>query len=571
MPAFKGNNSMKRKGGPLDSKKQKQPQKQQPQKSATPTQQPRPRKNGATVTDGKRIWNQLRQHNNTREQTEQCMEELMGILAGKSHEIALQHDGSRLVQAALQFGSGADRSAVVRELVLQADVAELCRSQYAHFVVLKALKYGSREHVASILAKLRGHVPKLAVHAVASKVIEAVFQQQHQQCSNHTKELKQELYGPHISLFASDTLQKLDGKPPSLQACIQLFPTKRDVTVEFVRNVVQKGLEKQLYGCTFFQDYLLEYMHVVDGGEIRQLAATAADQTIHLLTSKSGSHCAALLASYGTAKERKRMLKSIKGYSRSGLLHSHAYLAVLRLVQVTDDTVAVQKNVLQELWALSDDKGDAPLLELALSDTASKLFLMILAESTEKILDPYELSVLFPNPVVLEDGKEVSTSRKAEAVRRTELLQYVREPLIRLCSSNDAEIVNKLLRSVPGSAVLQHVFTALQQPSSVADAVLNVCEASLLEKDETTSVFEDKRAHRTIKNLILTGDNFATQFLERFGNRLMVIAASNRGAFVVAALCKKCSTSKQLSKGQIVTWSTQKGPTAGFEALLKAL
>ena len=87
----------------------------------------------------------------------------------------MQHDASRMVQAVLQFGDGEERLETVRELCCSNDdgnkeqssgggggggavnnLAELCKIQYAHFVVLKMIKYCARdEECVRLIVKVR--------------------------------------------------------------------------------------------------------------------------------------------------------------------------------------------------------------------------------------------------------------------------------------------------------------------------------------------------------------------------------------------------------------------------------
>ena len=466
------------------------------------------RKHADIVVEGKRLWNQLRCKGNTIEQTRSLLDELMPLITGKVPEIALQHDASRVVQAAIQFGNTPERQQIVRELCA-ADggkgnssnssnaIVELCKSQYAHFVVLKIIKYcsGSDGHhsdcMKQITSKLKGHMAKLAVHATASRVVQSLWE--HLATTTTHREqwatLKLDFYGPQFALFAPDTLQKLkqnaskEGNKntavvvPTLSAILKLYPDQKDATLDFVKRLVYKGMEKQLYGLGYFHTLLLEYLQCSSTLEIRAVAGTASDHALHLLSGRAGTHVVALLASYGTAKDRKRLCKSLKGFARSGLLHRDAYLAILRLVQVTDDCVLIQKNILQELLVVpstsvttttttlaehsktkeakqqSDEKVESPLLEFALSDSASKLLLMLLidegTDAWNKMLDPYERQVLFANPTVMEQGQPVPTSKKEPAARRLELLPIMREPLVELCSRH----ADQLLRSIQGSAV----------------------------------------------------------------------------------------------------------------------
>jgi len=82
----------------------------------------------------------------------------------------MQHDASRVVQAVLQYGTPEQRLEVVKELA-SADVAgsgkkgsctnslaELCKVQYAHFAVLKIIKYCYKEkECVKIVVKVRKH------------------------------------------------------------------------------------------------------------------------------------------------------------------------------------------------------------------------------------------------------------------------------------------------------------------------------------------------------------------------------------------------------------------------------
>lgn len=103
------------------------------------------RKHAEAVLEAKKIWNKLRQKNNSKDEVGKMMEDLMKLIRGKANEIALQHDASRVVQAALQFGSDEQRKEVLEELCKEGNLFELARNQYAHFVVLKAIKYSEKD------------------------------------------------------------------------------------------------------------------------------------------------------------------------------------------------------------------------------------------------------------------------------------------------------------------------------------------------------------------------------------------------------------------------------------------
>ena len=120
------------------------------------------RKHASTVLQSKEIWNELRKKSNDKETITKLVTELHSTLKGKCMEVTMQHDASRCVQGVLQFGNEVQRREVVMELCEAGsgsdgksgekknqtiNLAELCKIQYAHFVVLKMIKYCFRDDV----------------------------------------------------------------------------------------------------------------------------------------------------------------------------------------------------------------------------------------------------------------------------------------------------------------------------------------------------------------------------------------------------------------------------------------
>ena len=402
-----------------------------------------------------------------------------------------------------------------------------------------------------------------------------------------TAVLKQEFYGPHFALFAADVVNQ-ETSVPDLACHLKKSPDKKEVALNFVRGILNKGIEKSLFGYTYYQDLFAEYVANCSPKEVRDIAPSVVDHSIHFLSSKAGTRVVAACAAYGTAKDRKRIMKSLKGFTRSALLHRDAYLAVLRLVQVTDDTVSTHKNIFNELLSAPDTEEESskpPLLEIALDDRACKLFLMLLVSNElawKKMFDPYELPLMEPNPTVLEGGKEVPTSRKDPETRREELMQHLQKPLIEICKEHTRE----LLFSMSGSALIREVYNSLH-PEGLVDAVVDVCESELNGGGEEgdLSLFEDRVGHLAMKNLILCdvegGDSgrksLAREFFTKMQDRLLDVAKSNRGAFVLAAMCAvpdvRDDAVKHLKKktAALKKLADKSKASAGYEALLKCL
>jgi len=196
----------------------------------------------------------------------------------------------------------------------------------------------------------------------------------------------------------------------------------------------------------------------------------------------------------GGAKERRRVLKSMKGHALQLLTHRDAYLAIMRLVEVTDDTVALQKGLLAELCdetvqekfaanpSLEDEKeeddnekGDeasahsVPLAQVALHNNGSKLLLRLLAPANTKYQGPEELGTM---------ERPSASSKKDPSRRRQEVLAFLREGLesacvqharILLMSRSGCSVVVEVIRMWRSAAVIEAVAAAAAGPGESED------------------------------------------------------------------------------------------------------
>ncbi len=402
-----------------------------------------------------------------------------------------------------------------------------------------------------------------------------------------TTPLKHELYGPQYSLFASTTIPENKAKPDKdtslspLKSFVDSRPDKREAILAHLQTILQKGLDKSLTGFAYFHSLLQDYVSIASPNDIRDFLTPAlVDHTLHLLSTRAGTRVVAECAAYGTVKDRKKMLKCLKGYTRSSLLHRDAYLAILRVVDVMDDTVLVNKMLLAELHQNpnadaskeQDEETSSPILDLILSDTGSKFLLLLLvpkddlpitddsinpsAKRWQKYLDPYEREVLHQNPTVTEHGESVPTSKKDDETRRQELVVYLKDLLTDACTKHTEE----MMRSPVGSRVLSEVCEAFPS-EEIFSSILQACAASMQdamsdsdEEKNELSMFEDPVGHLVLKHLFLheskkTLDeddlSFSHMFYSKFHEEFGKIASSNRGAFVLAALLKvQCVMSK---------------------------
>lgn len=271
--------------------------------------------------------------------------------------------------------------------------------------------------------------------------------------------------------------------------------------MDHMRDLIQKFVQKQLLEFTYVHHLLYEYTQElqlvaqqgVSGGtssgssstttaadaanevkknqaRIDELINQLADSAPKLLSTKPGAKVMCFVITYSSAKDRKRIIKSLKGHCLESLLHDSAFLGIMRLVDVTDDTVNIQKSFFDELkvtdqaikyTASGEVKGrqEQPWLSIAKHPNASKLLLRLLAPQ-RRHLEPDEEGIFQVTS---------SQSKKDPELRRKEHLAYLRQVLVKIFSQYTEELV----RSRSGSKILEAMIQ-VYHPKELVENVAKV-------------------------------------------------------------------------------------------------
>lgn len=257
---------------------------------------------------------------------------------------------------------------------------------------------------------------------------------------------------------------------------------------------------------------------------MNDLVAQLADSAPKLMSTKPGARLMTTVVSFASAKDRKRILKTLKGHALESILHDSAYLGEhiyqycieLRVLTVRgSDHAAVGRDrrygeraevsfggdsidlccceVLGH-WrrargvAAAAPAGDGfaqvrppgpPATPLAADRRYATLLPSYPPPSLPHLLPHLPLQespedsyhYLEPEDEALFDMERTnpSSSKKPPDLRRREHLAYLRAPLLAVC----ARYTEQLARSRPGSKVLEAVVKAFK-PAAVVDAIARV-------------------------------------------------------------------------------------------------
>lgn len=480
------------------------------------------------------LWEKMRRRDIVKDDRSKLITEAIQKMRGKIPEIATSHVSSRILQTCVNYCSQEEKDVVFEEL--RPHLLTLSTNAYAVHLVKKMLDNASKKQLEWFVSSLHGHVAPLLRHMVGSVVVEHTFQLGN---AAQKRRLLLELYSPELQLFKDLTLSNEGG----LLDIITKLGLQKSAVLLHMATVIQPILEKGIIDHSIIHTLLAEYFTIADKSSateiIQQLSSALLLRMIH---TKEGSKVGILCVKHGTAKERKKIVKGMKGHIGKIAFDQYSGLVLICILSVVDDTKLLSKIVISELQTNLRDlvlnkNGRRPLLQLlnpdcnkylspsdiaALAFTASSLCakaevpLKMTAHENETndgtaAVDPDD-SVDNENIVKL-----TGVGKKDPCLRRYELLvkSGLAESLIDTCIGN----VEELLRSNFGKDVLYEVVhggsdAILHQSLSDKLAKLHEAIASVAanpKKDESGEehVFENFHASRTIRKLILSCPAFA--------------------------------------------------------------
>lgn len=244
--------------------------------------------------------------------------------------------------------------------------------------------------------------------------------------------------------------------PANLSALLSSLPEKSSPILDHMRDLIQKLVEKNLTQFNYTHQLIYEYaVHAENTpSRVADMLNMLLSHVGHLVVTKPGAKVVCMLVTHSNAKERKTIMKAFKGKMVEYLCHSSAYLPVMRLVQVTDDTVNVHKTLLEEIRSTSVPEqytptGEAivafpPLVTIAKHANGKKFILQVL--STQR-------QYLEPDEKELFSEENVTTSKKTFAARNLANMTYLQQSLISVCQSYASD----LMVCAHGSRVLEEV------------------------------------------------------------------------------------------------------------------
>ena len=259
--------------------------------------------------------------------------------------------------------------------------------------------------------------------------------------------------------------------PRSIELLGESTPKLRQYYLE----TAKKCIDKELLGYELVQRLLKQAVVDFAGDATfnEELLAMASDGLPHLLSSREGVHVAVKLLGIASAKQKKNIIKELKGKFAEMAKNSVTCVALLRLLQCVDDTVLVGKSVLTELVGSDYAVGK----DLLLDPTGRTAFLFVLESLQMKSMRLY-----YQPDKQLLDATPITSSLKERDVKAAELIAKLAPSVSKIVKSEMTEVLH--------NDTAKDVVVALMRTVDDAERseIVNAMSHALIEGEMSQSV-----------------------------------------------------------------------------------
>ena len=303
---------------------------------------------------------------------------------GKVAAVANNHKGSRVIQALLKYGTKEETESVYAEIA--PEIASVAKSLYGHFLVKKLVDRTPKDKLPELLAHVKGNVRALAKHPVGSQVLESLY---FPAPPAQRLAMQAEFYGSEYALFGGAGADGDKAAVKSLKEAMLRKPVaQRQGMLRQMNAVLLPILEKGLVSPSIVHKVLAEYLEVGGPGTKYEAAhSIAAPAFLRMIHTREGAHAVNLMLTHAGAKQRKGVLKALKGQVGRIVRDDHASVTIMCLLDSVDDTQLLAKVIVAEL-------RQEGLAELADDRAARRVLLHLLRPRSTRYVHPHVLATL---------------------------------------------------------------------------------------------------------------------------------------------------------------------------------
>lgn len=399
------------------------------------------------------------------------------ILKNNYNRIILTHDMSRIIQWILKYCDAKIREAIFQEL--KPSISSMIKSKYAKNCIKTMLKYGSQQIRHETISVFYGNVIRFMCHSISASLLELIY-------STWATEIekiyfKQEFYGDMYK-------QAKDKEIKTLFDTYKIAEDMKTATLSAVKGNLMKILNKKFLNSTLLHCVLLEFLNDCSIEDRTEIITMLKNSIVELSQTKFGSKVAAICIWHGTNKDRKIIMKALKGNIKIISMSEHGYLILLALFDSVDDTVLIKKIIFSEI------QND--LIDIALNDYGKHVILYLIARRNSHYFAPSIVKYL-------EQGDNNAISKKPANIREKELLYSISDSLLESVITNISIWMSNSSIAMVTLAILKiGIGEKLKRAFEAVAIFISDLKSKIKEGDEEYKPIEHAGLHMMLKKLI---------------------------------------------------------------------
>ncbi|KXZ52825.1 hypothetical protein GPECTOR_8g209 [Gonium pectorale] len=304
------------------------------------------KKNWDVIQDVVQAWEKLRPKETPDAERKQLVVTIMKKITGKLLELSNHHTASRVIQFCVRYGNDTDRRVVMEEV--RANIIELSKSKYGHFLVRKLINTAKKEDVPGIVRLFRGHVAQLLRQPYGADVITDVYDVASTADRNA---LCAEFYGKEFVLFDG-----ISGEASRLHSLKQLIagvpPAKQRAIIQHMTKALTPIMEKAILHPPITHRLVKDYLECSTGLSVEEAVETLAqtgEAVLRMVHTHEGAAAACMVLGYGTPRDRKRLVRAMKGHVGAMAADEWGHAVLCMALGCVDDTSLTGKVLLPEI------------------------------------------------------------------------------------------------------------------------------------------------------------------------------------------------------------------------------
>ena len=155
------------------------------------------------------------------------------------------------------------------------------------------------------------------------------------------------LWGKEMTLFAESEAASFASLAE--EGSFTTDPMAKPRVLRRLEIVLSKAARKGLALTSLVQRGGAEMLEHGEASQRAELVAAFKDQAVHMMHTKEGAPVACGCVRYGDARDRKAILKALKGFASRAAIDPNGTLVLCTALEAVDDTVLIGKGLLAEV------------------------------------------------------------------------------------------------------------------------------------------------------------------------------------------------------------------------------